>query len=255
MPNFFKPLGLNLLAALIFDALSRSILVRFKEPQSRTVCEYLNDQGFYKEFEMTKTGMRAAKRSTSVGLRRMDLIDYSYFEQVVHWLAINSGIHEKAVDDIVRLNLTEIINNVLEHSGSRIGCYISAQAYPNAHRLQFTVLDLGIGFLESLRPTYPDLRSNIEAIHLAVQEGISSKARKEGKTRGTGLLVIRDFMQPRGKLEIISRDGCWIQTQNGRVVRRTMSFAFPGTCVILDFDSESVKKLQDLEGLDEAIPF
>lgn len=251
--HFFRPFGLNLLAALISKFLHRGAETGIIFPEDVNVCRYLEDQGFNKAFQLTGDRLHPVPRSTSVSLRRMDQLEPTYFDEVLYWILGNSNLPEQSVKDIIRINLTEIINNVLDHSESEIGCYISAQAYPKEDHLEFSVLDLGIGFLGSLRPVYPELSNNAEAITLAVQEGVSSKTSQ--RRRGVGLSVIREFLLPRGRLKIISREGQWRQEKGGLIRKQTLGFSFPGTCVTLNFDRHSIATLYTQEELDEMVPF
>jgi anti-sigma regulatory factor (Ser/Thr protein kinase) len=252
--QFFRPLGLNLLASMISKTLQDGVRVRITLPHQRTVREYLHDQGFHQAFHLAGDHMQSVVRSTSVSLRRMDQLEYTYFEDVVSWLAGNSSLPRRSIEDTVKINLTELINNALDHSHSPIGCYISAQAYPHEAHLEFAILDLGIGFLGSLQPVFPDLTSHIEAIQRAVQEGVSSRARIERRTRGIGLTIIRDFLLSRGRLEIISHDGYWKQDKGGLITRGTLPFAFPGACVMLDIDQRAIETLYTDEELGTMLP-
>ncbi len=92
----------------------------------------------------------------------------------------------------------------LTYSQSSIGCYISAQAYHKQNQLSLSILDFGIGLLNSLKPFYPDIKDDVEAINKAVLEGVSSKRKLEKRVRGVGLTNISGFLKNRGSMEIIS---------------------------------------------------
>lgn len=232
--RFFRPFGINLLTSLIHSLQLHDCIVYFTPPKDASALQYLADQGFFTEFAFQSSGhpLRRNSRSTSVVLRVLNDFDGSYLMQIAHWLTANSSIPREAARDIVAIPLPEIINNVFDHSGSLIGCCISAQAYPREKQLMFSVTDLGVGFLKNLLLRYPQLNCEKDAIDLAVQLGVSSKSRSSNC--GAGLDILTGWLRTHhGEIEIISYDGLWKQGQDGHRSRRTLSFAFPGTCINL----------------------
>lgn len=250
--RFIRPFGVNVLALLIRSFLQQEgRTIFFVQPTSQRCNKYLEDQGFYKEFHIQDSDrtIEASTRSTSVGLRRMVKFEPLYFDTIAIWLNRFLALPEESIKDAVNIPLSEIILNVVDHSKSSLGCYISAQAYPKEDRLVFSVADLGVGFLDTLRPHYPDLRTNEAAIALAVQSGISSKSR--GSNVGAGLSILCGFLKQRGNLEIISLDGVWHQDTAGNSLSRTISFRFPGSCINIEFDNQKIADLMWQEDDDE----
>jgi anti-sigma regulatory factor (Ser/Thr protein kinase) len=230
--RMFTPLGLNLLASLIHNLHLQGREIVFIPPSTEKTLQYLADQGFFDEFQFasSRNQLRQARRSTSVMLRRMHEFVGSYPIQVADWLSRNSAVPQAAVEDMVAITLPELMNNVFDHSSSPIGCCVCAQAYKEEGRLTLAVTDLGIGFLESLLPRYGYLETDVEAIALAVQKGVSSKSTI--RNAGAGLYILCDWVRnQQAELEIISRDGKWKQLPNGKLELETLSFPFPGTCI------------------------
>jgi len=254
--NFIRPLGLNILALLIRSLLQQeSSTIFFACPTDLGCEQYFNDQGFYKEFRLgdRDKAIKASPRSTSIGLRRMEVFEPFYLQQIAQWLNRNLSLPEEIITDAVTIPLSEIILNVVDHSQSSMGCYICAQSYPQEKKLMLSVADCGVGFLETLRPRYTSLShesqdQNAKAIALAVQEGISSKSR--GSNAGAGLYILSDFLKQRGNVEIISKDGVWRQNADGTTLSRTIPFAFPGSCVNVEFDNQKIMDLR-FQGDDE----
>ncbi len=242
--HFIRPFGLNVIALLIRSFLQQgSRTVLFAHPTNLLCEKYFEDQGLYKEFHIQdrdKT-VKASQRSTSVGLRRMVSFEPLFFDTIAMWLNKHLSLHEESIQDAIKIPLTEIVNNVIDHSQSSLGCYISAQAYPQENKLMLSVADLGLGFLKTLLPKYPDLSAAEGAIALAIQEGISSKSKK--RNRGAGLSILCDFLKLRGNLEIISIDGLWQQDTAGSSSSRTLPFSFPGSCINIEFDNQKIAEL------------
>jgi hypothetical protein len=178
----------------------------------------------------------------------MDEFEGDYFLKVSYWLKRNSALSLEEIQGVINVPLPEMINNVLDHSQSPIGCYICAQAYPQGGRLLLSVVDLGVGFLTTLKNRYPYLTCEAEAIDLAVQPGISSKSTV--RNAGAGLDVIRGFLQHySGEFEIISNNGRWFQNAEGQCATRTLPFAFPGTSISVILENAMIlqRLVEDIE--------
>ncbi|GEM_PF-4600039 len=246
--SFIQPFGLNILAGLIYSLLKRGLSVRWIAPENKEVLEYLYDQRFFEEFKVQGKYLRSAPRTTSVGLKRLEGLDYGYIKDIAAWLANNSKLPGQVIRDTVDINLVEVINNVKDHSKSPIGCYICAQAYHKKDQLILSIVDLGVGFLQTLKPFYKELKSDVDAIHQAALHGLSSKSQVEKRLRGVGLSVIRRFSKKRGTLEIISSTGYWKQDKQGRITKRELTWTFPGTAVNLCLDISALRRLELNEG-------
>ena len=110
-----------------------------------------------------------------------------------------------------------------------------------------SILDLGIGLLNSLKSVYPEIKSDTEAISRAVLEGVSSKRVIEKRVRGVGLTNISGFLKNRGEMVIISYKGYWKQKHDGTIETRSLGCPLPGTCVNLVIDKQSILDIADLE--------
>lgn len=248
------PFGLNVIALLIRSFLQqRSRTILFVHPTDSSCEQYFEDQGFYKEFRIQDRDgtIEASPQSTGVGLRRMVSFEPLHFDAIAMWLNRYLFLPEESIQEAIIVPLPEIVNNVIDHSQSSIGCYISAQAYPDKNKLMLSVADLGVGFLNTLLPKFPSLRANEGAIALAIQEGISSKSKD--RNIGAGLSILCGFLKQRGNLEIISIDGLWHQDAAGNSLSRTLPFSFPGYCINIEFDNQKITELmlsQDDEKID-----
>lgn len=80
----------------------------------------------------------------------------------------------------VRYCVSELIRNVLEHSGSPEGAFVCAQRYSEKEprRVSIAVADCGLGIGHTLGTAYAQaLKSDIAALGLAMQPGISGVPR------------------------------------------------------------------------------
>lgn len=129
--------------------------------------------------------------------------------------------------------LGEIGNNSFDHNLGNwpldlTGAIIVGQAYPKKKQLEIVVADPGIGFKDSLRRIKPDLKNQVEAIKIALKEGISGRI---DERRGNGLKIIQDwtFNQLSGKLMVQSYDGL-IEARSTGIKSHTV-FSVSGTIV------------------------
>ncbi len=101
--------------------------------------------------------------------------------------------------DLTMLNLgmSELINNVYDHSFSPIGAYVFCQFFPRVNEIGFCVGDLGVGIPESVK-TYNAVKalpvpSNIDCVKWALKENntIGSFPYNAGK----GLDTVNSFIR------------------------------------------------------------
>ena len=99
--------------------------------------------------------------------------------------------------------LSEICQNIVEHSGNKGFVGIQKYRYPSLGKniVKIGVMDAGIGFRRSLASRFK-LRGDLEAIEKALLQGAS---RHEDEGRGHGLAAVRRFVtQWNGRLSLRS---------------------------------------------------
>ena len=109
------------------------------------------------------------------------------------------SICEQGVIDGMIWCLNEVMDNVLLHSQSEYGL-VMAQYHPVAKHVVFCVYDSGTGIYNTLRDTKHRPMTEIDALSLAVQEGVG-----DGKGQGNGLFGLYQIIKDnRGRLTITS---------------------------------------------------
>lgn len=115
-------------------------------------------------------------------------------------------------DDVYRLTaiVGELGNNTFDHNLGKwpngfIGCFLALRVQRHEKLLEIVVVDLGVGFYESLKAHEPTPTSEQEAIIM----GLNGVTGRVGEKRGNGLRTIRAWMKQyyRGKLRIQSGNG------------------------------------------------
>jgi len=114
-------------------------------------------------------------------------------------------------------------------------------------QIRLCIADLGRGILDSLNshPKYRHIENNYEAIRLAVQEGVSSRAERDG----LGLNHIKNFIKVnQGQMCIISGKGkVFWKYDHRNILNQKMVTPFNGTIVklIVNIDKEGFYFLSD----------
>jgi anti-sigma regulatory factor (Ser/Thr protein kinase) len=105
----------------------------------------------------------------------------------------------------VQYCVSELIRNVLEHSGSTDGAFVCAQRYVEADpaRVSIAVVDCGGGIADHLGYTYPEaLENGREALKLAMTPGVTGATAGlyGGSTdnAGAGLFITRAIARATG---------------------------------------------------------
>lgn len=91
--------------------------------------------------------------------------------------------------------ITELVRNVLEHSGSKYGAILCAQYYKKSNAIRIGIVDTGCGIKKTINFSHR-AGTDLKAIQLALMPGITGTTRKEGGTAenaGAGLFLIKSI--------------------------------------------------------------
>lgn len=95
--------------------------------------------------------------------------------------------------DPIRYVVSELVRNVIEHSGSQMGAIVSAQYYKKSNKIGIGIVDTGVGIKKTINQSHAAL-THLDAIRLALIPGITGTTKKEGGTEynaGAGLFFIK----------------------------------------------------------------
>lgn len=130
-------------------------------------------------------------------------------------------------------SLAEIFVNAGMHSGCEY-VHTCGQYFPYYQRLDFSIVNIGTTIRENVDifingNTNQYIINSTNAINWAVQEKHSTKIDESG---GFGLSKTSEFVKKnKGKLFIISDDGCWLQGDSTRFRTEKFPNKFNGTMV------------------------
>src|SRR5271165_1740925 len=146
--------------------------------------KFLDDSLFFNQHMGRKLRPTANPRSTTQPLKRIAHENsYPWLDlRLTPWLAATLGL-PKASLRVFQTCLTEIFNNIKDHSALDIGC-IFVQHFPNIHVINISIADFGVGIPSTVRRVRPGL-TDVRAIVAAVQPGFTSGTLPSN--RGVGL--------------------------------------------------------------------
>lgn len=91
--------------------------------------------------------------------------------------------------------VSELGRNVIEHANSMYGAFLCAQYYTKSNTIRIGIADRGVGIKTAINQSY-SVKTDLEAIQLALWPGITGTTRREGGTEqnaGAGLFFIKSI--------------------------------------------------------------
>lgn len=231
----------NMSAALgaILDVLSsdfNSINFSYISPRIETILlknDFLTYYGKDRMFDSNNTTIKYQKLKPNDGKYFKTYVVEELIEN--HYTDLpkmSKGAKEKIVEAIY-----EIFVNAQIHSETEF-IYTCGQFYPTKSKIEFTIVDTGIGFREKINRRFSSNLRATQAIEWAVKE---TKTTKEGISGGLGLALLREFISAnKGKMQIVSNEGFYQFDSNGETTAKFHG-EFPGTIVNLQFRTDDIK--------------
>lgn len=155
----------------------------------------------------------------------------AHFGNNVHGLPkMSEGLIKK-----FRESLHEIFGNACHHS-STDEIFACGQHFPAQQRLDFSIVDMGVGFHGNINEKMDLDLFPLEAIVWAMEKNRTTK--KGGSIPGgLGLKLIKEFIEKNnGKMQIISYNGFW-ELSNNKIRMNTFNHPFPGTAVNIEINT------------------
>lgn len=176
---------------------------------------------------------------TTIRFLKLKLTDGKYFnnyiiDELIGRVELPNMSH--LVKDKITEAIYEIFVNAQIHSDSKY-IYTCGQFYPRENKIEFTIVDTGIGFKRKINNRFGSNLSSIQAIKWAIQDRNTTKI---GITGGIGLALLKEFiLKNKGEMQIISDDGFY-QFDSSREQMHLFNGSFPGTIVNLQFKTNDV---------------
>lgn len=255
--SFMEPWGLAMFAAYGLRMRQEHVEVKARLDPSNPSNVYFEQMGL---LEVLRTGLSRKAAATWSGSERntgLHVIrsydDATAFRSSTAKLALE---HCEDAADALQYVMMELSRNVIQHSGSSIGGVAIAQHFPDQKAIQVAICDLGQGVRASLKDRYPEIRTDLEGLRLAILPHASGARPTPGygstfENAGLGLFYSREIawraggsfwlasghalLGIRGDLPVVWKRE---ELEPERVYRRIEDW--PGTVVVLDFPSDGV---------------
>lgn len=219
------------------------------KPQTETILlknDFLTYYGRQRAIDHNKTTIKFQKLKPTDGKYFKNYVIEELIDgHMADLPKMSQGVKEKMVEGIY-----EIFVNAQIHSKTDF-IYTCGQFYPSKNKIEFTIVDTGVGFKDIINKRFGSNLSAVQAITWAVQD---KKTTKVGVSGGIGLAVLREFIRlNKGKMQIISYDG-FFQFDESDQLTSTFDGEFPGTIVNLQFNTDdnnnySLKSEIDLDDI------
>lgn len=143
---------------------------------------------------------------------------------------MSSEVSEKFFEGI-----DELFSNSELHSKTPHGMFACGQFFPKKNKLDFCLVDVGLGFQFVINSILKKELAPDEAISWAMKG--SNTTRSGDIPGGLGLKILKEFVKlNNGQLTIVSHNGLW-QQRGKKLKTRLLTAPFPGTAVTLEINT------------------
>lgn len=135
----------------------------------------------------------------------------------------------------------ELFANALEHSHSSVGCFACGQSYSEDREIVLTIVDLGMGIVESVQKYFEIKHQEItdeEAIKWAFENGNTTRLDGSG---GLGLSLIYDFLKINSGIMDIYCNNVFLRVEQGNMNVRLLPTSFSGTMINIRMRKKNVQ--------------
>ena len=189
---------------------------------------------------------------TTIKYRKFDSEDEKYFMHYVNGELLSKSDLPKMTIQLkkkISESIFEIFVNSVSHSETILGIFTCGQYFPTKERIDFTIVDRGIGIKEKIRKEIGEKMQGDEAIAWALEE--RNTTRKGDIPGGLGLKLIKEFIKlNEGRIQIVSNDG-FCELSGNEVFQQVFNLTFPGTLVNIRFNIADTKRYKMSDEVDE----
>ena len=176
---------------------------------------------------------------TTIPYQRFEVEDDHFFANYIEDELINRSELPVMSQELLkkfRASIFEIFSNAVLHSRTDLGIFSCGQFFPAKDQLDFTVVDLGIGFCENIKDYTGQQFSPEDAITWATKKGHTTK--EDSLPGGLGLKLLIDFIDLNGGCIQIASDAGYWQRQKRKTKTQRLNCPFPGTVVSIEIKTD-----------------
>jgi Histidine kinase-, DNA gyrase B-, and HSP90-like ATPase len=252
--SFIEPFHVVQMACLIEEYHVKNVAITFIESETLALNEYLTNIQFFNYWQegFNRSNYHQSSRMTNLcvwKLQRNMLTPYVTFAQRYFE---NNFLSEKDAQSIdfqpLYITLSELFNNIIDHSASPVSGFTTCQFYPQNHRLKIAVCDFGIGIPTLINRFLIEQGqqniSSISALKKAFENSFSTKSSPRNK--GFGLNTLKTIIKnSNGMLRIISNDVMMLMNSNTDEQIFTIKHNFQGTLFEIILDTTTFDQQED----------
>lgn len=158
-------------------------------------------------------------------------------------------VYEQGVLEGLEWCLNEIMDNVIQHSQTKIG-FIMAQIHRQSNHIACCIFDYGQGIFNSLKNTPHAPRNRIDAITQAIQKGVT---RDTSIGQGNGMWGLHQILHTNeGRLCITTNGASWLMLSSDQIKTFTripyISKEYGATIVDFQLDPNRQISMNDVMG-------
>lgn len=150
---------------------------------------------------------------------------------------------------ILGSSLAELMNNIFDHSHSKIPGYTFTQYNTRSETIVTCVCDFGIGIPTSVNNYLKSIGKHAIADDEALKRAFELRfsALTKPHNRGFGWdTIFNSIRSMKGKLHIVSNHALFLMPDNGKIITQLMDLNFPGTLVVITLNTRSLPIKEEL---------
>lgn len=246
--GFVEPVGVVVLSNVIEYFKLLKCKVAFKNHLTQTAgTKFLDDSLFFERYLGKKLFSSSAVRPTTIPLNLIhsERAQEYLLKTLMPWVGESVGMSPESLAG-VRVSLEEVLHNVRDHSGVKVGCTF-AQHFPNRSRIQIAISDFGAGIPNVVRTKLPDT-ADPAALRLACQEGFTTQSNVQNRGAGLPTLIKYVTQSNGGNVLIAAGHGALsaAPTPAGphpyKITTRTADGFYPGTLVRVILRTDTLER-------------
>lgn len=249
--TFLKPYHLASIACLIEEyknAGAKIVITSKKRTEVGTFLKYTKFESFWKaRFDRNHCFKAALLNTLPILKYENERID-AFATLAQNFYAAHT-IPGKDLSPL-RLTVVEALNNISDHSGSKVSGFISTQYYKTKSELLVAICDFGKGIPYKvnsfLKTENKSKLKDIEALKKALESGFSTHSTPHN--RGVGLdTILSNVNATKGEIEIVSNKAYYSQKIENAKINSTeteLGFSFRGTYLIIKLNMKEFSILE-----------
>jgi hypothetical protein len=254
--TFLNPYQIVSIACLVEEYSQKGVEIDFVKG-SYQINRYLENIRFYEYWKpgFDRNKFTKLKIDTTMCLWKVSYsMIYDYATQAQRYF--QNGYFEGKSLDSLHIALTEVFNNIFDHSKSPVDGYVLTQCFPNIGKIDISLCDFGVGIPAKINEIWtasgkaklPDEY----AIRAALVRTMSSKSTPHNK--GFGLANLFDMVKKlNGEISIHSNNGVFLRNASGEIKQYRSNNFFSGTLITVSLYKSYLPDLEDEIAIDEFI--